>query len=202
MITTLRTGALTLTSVQYQFDANKLLTIKLTTTGNHTLYGNVNIALANVLAINVYDINGALITDFFNETFSFKRTGAATLEYTQTIQSGIAQSIPLSTLTNNGAGITATVANASFDLVAGTYNFLLLSTADSVFSTSKVSIKQLDVGGTGVDGVESLFYQVDDLAANPQEFSINNVDLTFNFSTRVSINADVSGTTNIPLIIT
>lgn len=202
MITTLRTGTLTLDAVQYKFDANKRLTIRLITDGAHKLYGDVNITLTNVADINIYDQSGLLVEDFFNDTFLFTRTGATTLEYSQVINSGVAQTESFETLANNGSAITATVANSSFDLPAGTYNFLLLDTADSVFSISSISIKQLNIGNSGVDGVESLFYEEDDFNANPKEFSINNVDLTFKFPARVSINSDDSGVTNIPLIIT
>jgi hypothetical protein len=193
--TTLRTGVLTLASAQYSIDQNYNLTIKLTASSAHKLYGSVNITLANVnLGVNGKE------EGFLNDTLSFTRTGTSTLEYTTKI-SNINAQIGLTTLPNNGSAITATVANSSFDLAAGTYNFLLLDTADSVFSTSAISIKQLNLGGIGVDGVESLFYEEDDFTVDPKQFSINNVDLTFKFPARVSINADVSGTTNIPLII-
>ena len=198
MLTTLRTGALTLSSVQYKFDANKRLTIKLTTTGNHLLYGDVNIILANVLDINIYDKDSLLVEDFFNDTFLFSRTGATTLEYSVEINSGIAQATSFTTLTNNGSAITATVANSSIDLNAGSYNFALLDTADSEFSTSTISIKQLDLGGTGVDGVESVF----DELGNGDYLSINGEDLTFDFPARVSIKDNDAGTTNIPILIT
>ena len=197
-VTTLRTGALTLTSVQYKFDASKRLTIKLTTTGSHLLYGDVNITLANVKDINIYDKDGVLVEDFFNSTFSFVRTAATTLEYSQVINSGVTQSESFATLDNNGSAITVTVANSSFDLEAGTYNFNLLDTADSEFSTSKVSIKQIDIEATGADGVESLF---DELGATADYLSINGQDLTFQTTARVSLNANDAGVTNIPLVI-
>jgi hypothetical protein len=201
MITTLRTGALTLLSVQYRFDANKRLTIKLTSDGEHKLYGDVNITLANVADINIYDNQGNLIEDFFNNTFLFSRTGEDTLEYSENINSGVAQTEASATLADDGDDITATVANSSFDLPAGTYNFLLLDTANSAFSSSAIAIKQLNVGGTGVDGIESVYYEEDDFIADPKEFSINNLDLVFNFAARVSIKDNNAGVTNIPLII-
>lgn len=197
-VTTLRTGALTLTSVQYKFDESKRLTIKLTTTGSHKLYGDINVALANVKTINIYDKDGVLVENFFNDTFSFVRTGATTLEYNQIINSGITQSEYFATLDNNGSAITATVSNSSFDLEAGTYNFNLLDTADSEFSTSKVSIKQIDIEDTETDGVESLF---DELGATTDYLSINGQDLTFQTTARVSLNANDAGVTNIPLVI-
>ena len=194
---TLRTGALTVTSVEYTFDANKRLTVKITTTGNHKLYGNTNIVLANVKNINIYNKEGTLLENYFNNTFSFTRTGATTLEFSEIINSGMPQSEAFATLENNGTNITATVSNASFVLSAGIYNFLLLDTADTVFSTSTISIKQNNIEGYGLDGVESIFDE-DGAADYP---SINNQDLTFRFSVTVSIKNDVSGTTNIPLIV-
>jgi hypothetical protein len=197
MLTTLRTGALTLTAVQYKF-INGILTIKLTTDGSHKLYGNVNITLANVLDINIYDKDRLLVEDFFNATFLFSRTGATTLEYSVDINSGIAQSADFTTLTNNGSAITATVANASINLGAGNYNFALLDTADSEFSTSTIAIKQLDLGNTGIDGVESVF----DELGEGDFLSINGEDLTFDFTAQVSIKDNDAGTTNIPILIT
>jgi hypothetical protein len=198
MLTTLRTGALTLTSAQYKFEANKRLTIKLTTTGNHLLYGDVNITLANVLDINIYDKDRLLVEDYFNATFLFSRTGAATLEYSVEITSGIDQSLDFATLTNNGSAITATVANASINLGAGSYNFALLDTSDSEFSTSTISVKQLNLGNTGLDGVESVF----DELGEGDFLSINGEDLTFDFTAQVSIKDNDAGTTNIPILIT
>lgn len=196
-LTTLRTGALTLTSIQYKFDANKRLTIKITSTGDHKLHGNTNIVLANAKSINIYNKDGSLVSDYFNNTFSFKRTGATTLEFSEIINSGMPQSEAFATLENNGSSITATISNSSFILSPGIYNFLLLDTADTVFSTSTISIKQNNIEGYGLDGVESIFDE-DGAADYP---SINNQDLTFIFSVTVSIKNDVSGTTNIPLIV-
>lgn len=201
-ITTLRTGALTLTAVQYKFDASGLLTIKLTTDGNHKLYGDVNIALTNVKNINVYNAARVLAADYFNNTFLFSRTSPTTLEFSVNITSGITQSDAFITLPNNGDDIIATVNNTSIDLTTGTYNFALLDTTDSEFSTSHIGVKQLNVGGTGVDGVESLFYEVDDFTATPKEFTINGQDLTFYFNAKVSLKADDANVTNIPLVIT
>lgn len=197
MITTLRTGALTLSSVQYKFDANKLLTIKLTTTGDHKLYGDVNIALANVLDINIYNKDGVLIEDFFNNTFSFSRIGASTLEYSTQINSGVAQSEVFTTLSDSGSAITATVANNSFSLERGTYNFTLIDSADSVFSTSRVGIREVNIGGNGINGIQA---EYDELGVGAY-LSIHDEDLTFIYGAEVSIVSN-SGTTNIPLIIT
>jgi hypothetical protein len=198
MLTTLRTGALTLTAVQYKFDANKRLTIKLTTDGSHKLYGDVNITLANVLSINIYNSSGNLASNFFNGIFLFSRTGATTLEYSVNINSGIAQTESFVTLSNNGSAITATVVNSSFQLEPGTYNFLLLDTADSAFSTSQVAVKQLDLENSGVDGVPSLY----DEEGAADYLSINGQDLTFKYRAEVYINANDAGVTNIPLVIT
>lgn len=197
MITTLRTGALTLSSVQYKFDANKLLTIKLTTTGDHKLYGDVNIALANVLDINIYNKDGVLIEDFFNNTFSFSRIGASTLEYSTQINSGVAQSEVFTTLSDSGSAITATVANNSFSLERGTYNFTLIDSVDSVFSTSRVGIREVNIGGNGINGIQA---EYDELGVGAY-LSIHDEDLTFIYGAEVSIVSN-SGTTNIPLIIT
>lgn len=199
MLTTLRTGSLTLSSVQYKFDANKKLTIKLTASSAHKLYGDVKVTLANVKDINIYLSDASLSEDFFNTTFTFTRTGSTTLEYSQTINSGIAQIESFATLPNNGSSITATIANSYVDLdESGVYNFLLLDTADTEFSTSKISIQQLNVGNSTIAGIESLFNEEGDA----DYLSINNQDLYFDYATRISINADVSGTTNIPLLIT
>lgn len=199
MLTTLRTGSLTLSSVQYKFDANKKLTIKLTAPSSHKLYGDVKVTLANVKDINIYLSDASLSEDFFNTTFTFTRTGSTTLEYSQTINSGIAQTESFATLPNNGSSITATIANSYVNLnESGVYNFLLLDTADTEFSTSKVSIQQLNVGNSTIAGIESLFNEEGDA----DYLSINNQDLYLDYATRISINADVSGTTNIPLLIT
>lgn len=198
MITTLRTGALTLLSVEYKFDANKRLSIKLTTDGDHKLYGDVYIALDNVKNINIYESDGTLNSDYFNDTFLFSRTGADTLEYSEIIKSGVSQSESYATLEDDGSDITATVANSSIALVAGTYNLLLLDTTDSVFSTSTISVKQTDIAGDGVDGLESIF----DEDGSGDYLSINNQDLTFEYSANVGIVNDDSGVTNIPLLIT
>jgi hypothetical protein len=198
MLTTLRTGSLTLSSVQYKFDANKKLRIKLTASSAHKLYGDVNITLANVKNINIYDKNGLLVEDYFNRTFKFIRTDSTTLEYSETINSGVAQTESLATLANNGSSITATIANSSVDLERGIYNFLLLDTVDSDFSTSKISIKLLNLDNTDIDGIESVFNELGDT----NYLSINNQDLTFDLSARVSIKDNNAGTTNIPLLIT
>jgi len=196
-ITTLRTGALTLDTVKYKFNADGYLTIEIRTDADHGIYGEVNVTLANVKDLNVYDIDGNLVEDFFNNTFLFKKYSDDRLVYTQRIRSGIAQSESLITLTNNGSAIEATVANSSIDLAAGTYNFNLLDTDDSEFSTSLISIKQLNLGSTDVDGIESVF----DEAGDGDYLSINGQDLTFQTTARVSLKDDDSGTTNIPLVI-
>jgi hypothetical protein len=198
MITTLRTGALTLDSVQYKFDSEKNLTIKLTTDGNHTLYGDVNIALSDVFDFTIFDESNTLIADFFNNTFLFSKTSDTTLEYTQKIQSGIDATEVFATLDPVSEGtISATVANSSFDLPAGNYNFLLLDSADSVFSGSKISIKMTNVGKTGVDGIASIF----DENGEADVFSINNQDLQFSYPATVSLVDNNANVTNIPLII-
>jgi hypothetical protein len=199
MLTTLRTGALTLTGVEYKFDANNLLTIKIITDGNHKIYGDVNINLSNVADINIYNSEGQLVEDYFNKTFKFSDVAGTSLIYSETIKSGIAQTESFIELPNDGTDIVATVDNASIDLAAGTYNFLLLDTKDMEFSTSSIAIKEINIAGTGVNGLESVFYEEDNFTANPKEFSINNVDLTFQYGARVSLKNDVSGTTNIPL---
>ena len=197
MITTLRTGALTLSSIQYKFDTLKRLTIRLTTSANHKIYGDVNILLANVLEIDIYTKEGALIQNYFNRTFEFTRISSTILEFSEVIGSGIAPSESFATLENDGDPIAATVANSYFDLPAGNYNFLLLDSADSDFSDSQIGIKMLDIGKTGVNGIESIF----DETGEGDYLSINNQDLSFNYPARISIKNDDSGNTNIPLII-
>lgn len=196
-VTTLRTGALTLGTVKYKFNADGYLAIELTTDGSHKLYGDVNITLANVVVTNIYDLNGNVVEDFFNDTFSFTRVSATKLTYAQKIKSGIAQSESFITLDNDGTDIEATVANSSFELAAGTYNFSLIDTADSDFSTSTISIKQLNLGYTGIDGLESIFNE----EGAGDSVSINGQDLTFQVSARVSIKDNDAGVTNIPLVI-
>lgn len=198
MITTLRTGALTLSSIQYKFDANKRLTVKITTSASHKIYGEVNIILANVKKTNIYDKSKSLIEDYFNNTLKFTRTGSTTLEYSEVITSGVEQAETFTTLDNNGTPITATVDNASIDLSAGQYNFLLLDTADSVFSGAKIGIKQKNIENVGVDGLTSSF----DENGLADVLSINNQDLTFKFSANVSLIDNDANVTNIPLIIT
>jgi len=197
MITTLRTGALTLTSAQYKFGADKNLIIRLTASAAHKLYGEVNITLANVLAINIFQKDGAMIADYFNRTLKFTRVSETELEFSEVIDRGIAASETFATLTNNGSAITATIANSSFDLPAGSYNFLLLDSADSVFSGATIEAKLLDVGNTGEDGVPAIF---DELGLG-DNFSINNQDLQFSYPARISLVDNNAGVTNIPLII-
>lgn len=198
MLTTLRTGSLTLSSIQYKFDANNFLTIKITASSAHKMYGDVKITLANVKTLNITREDKTVNDDYLNSTFTFVRTGATTLEYKEQISSGLPKSDSFITLPNNGSSITATIANSSIDLEKGIYNFLLLDSADSEFSTSDISIKQLNLANSSIDGLESIF---DELGSGDY-LSINNQDLHFDFPARVSINNDVSGTTNIPLLIT
>lgn len=199
MLTTLRTGALALDiAVQYKFSAaDKKLTIRLTSDGNHKLYGDLNIALSNADEINIKRPDGSLVEDYFNKTFKFSRVSSTVLEYSEIIESGITIAENFSNLPDNGDAIEATIANDSFDLPAGRYNFLLLDTADSNFSTSKISIKLLNIGKTGVDGLESLFNK----DGSSDYLSINNRDLLFSYPARISIKNDNSGVTNIPLMI-
>lgn len=196
-ITTLRTGALTLSTVKYKFNASGYLSIELTTSDNHKIYGDIDITLANVKNINIYGANENLIENFFNKTFSFTRTSDTQLVSSQNIKSGIEQSESFITLPNSGTSITATVANSFFDLKAGTYNFNLLDTADSDFSTSLISIKELNLGQTNIDGLESVF----DKEGLTDYLSINGQDLTFKTTARVSIKNNNSNVTNIPLVI-
>jgi len=197
MITTLRTGALALTSAQYKFGADKNLTIRLTASAAHKLYGDVNITLANVLATNIFQKDGAMIENYFNRTLKFTRISATQLEFSEVIDRGIAASETFANLTNNGSAITATIANASFDLPAGTYNFLLLDSADSVFSTSKIQSQILDVEGTGEAGVARVFDQV----GEGDFLSINGLDLQFSYPAQISLLENNAGITNIPLVI-
>ena len=199
MITTLRTGLLTLSTVEYKFDSAKRLTIKLTTTSDHLLWGDVNIVLANALDIDIFKENRVLAEDFFNSNFLFTRTSATTLEFSLIINANnpnITQSDNFITLDNNGSSITATVDNASIFLGLGSWNFLLIDT-DTNFSTSTIGITQTNVGKTGVDGVQAEYNR--DGAGNV--FSINDIDLTFKSTARVELINDVSGITNIPLVI-
>jgi len=197
MLTTLRTGSLALSSVQYKFDANKRLTIKLTTSSEHKLYGDVKITLANVKNINIYDSSGNLVEDFFNDTFIFSRAGSTTLEYSQVINSVASQAESFTVLDDDGNDIEATIDNASFDLPVGTYNFLLLDSENSNFSTSKISAKLLNIGGTIENGVESLF----DELGNGNYLSINNQELHFQYPARISLYENDAGVTNIPLVV-
>jgi len=202
IVTTLRTGELTLLSVQYKFEFNQL-TVRLNTDGEHKLHGDVKITLANVKNTNITLLNQSeYIANYFNNTFDFKRIGIDTLEFSVAANNGIAESSSFTTLENNGTAITATVANSYVDLPAGKYNFLLLNTADSNFSTSSISIKQINIGFTGVDGLEAELWGNEDLTANPKKFSINNADLSFDYPVRVSIKNNNPNVTNIPLIIT
>jgi hypothetical protein len=200
--TTLRTGALTLLSVQYKFELNRL-TVRLNTDGAHKLYGNVKITLANVQNINITLLNQDNFTaNYFNNTFEFKRVDTDTLEFSVQAKSGIAESSSFITLPNNGTAITATVANSFIDLPMGSYNFLLADTTDSEFSTSSISIKQINIGFIGLDGEEATLWGEEDLTADPKKYSINNADLSFDYPARVSIKNNDPNVTNIPLIIT
>jgi len=189
IVTTLRTGALTLLSVQYKFELG-VLSVRFTTDGAHKLYGNVDITLANVQ------------NSFFNQTLSFKRESADQLIYSSQVDAGVTPSTEWVTLPNNGTAITATVANSFIDLPINNYNFLLLDTVDSNFSTSSISIKQTNIGFTGVDGLEAELWGAEDLTATPPKYSINNADLSFDYPVRVSIKNNNPNVTNIPLIIT
>jgi len=109
----------------------------------------------------------------------------------------VAQTESFATLSEDGSAITATVANTSIDLDKGVYDFFLLDTSDSEFSTSKISIKQIDLYNSGVDGVESIF----DELGEGDYLSINGADLSFDLDCRVSIKDNDAGTTNIPILI-
>lgn len=202
IVTTLRTGALTLLSVQYKFEFNQL-TVRLNTDGGHKLHGNVKITLANVKNMNITLLNqSGFVTDYFNDTFEFKRVDADTLEFSVAVSNGITESSSFTTLENNGTAITATVANSYVDLPAGKYNFLLADTADSDFSTSSISIKQTNIGFAGLNGLEAQLWGVENFTADPKKFSINNADLSFDYPVRVSIKNNNPNVTNIPLTIT
>lgn len=196
MLTTLRTGSLTLSSAQYRFDANKRLTIKLTTSGAHKLYGDVNITLANVKDINIYKADGSLSEDYFNNTFTFVRTGETTLEYQEMINSGVDQAAVFATLANNGSAITATAANGSLELQSGTYVFKLIQTSDSDFDSALISVQETNVF-EDLDGRPELF---DEDGDTTDYLSIDGIEMTFKSSALVSISSAGSDT-NIPLLI-
>lgn len=199
MITTLRTGGLILdTNAEYKFTAaDKKLTIKLTSDGDHKLYGDVNIALTNAEALTITLPDGSQKQDFFNDTFKFTRKSDTTLEYSIKIESGITPTEEFDDLPDSGSAVEANIANDSFDLSAGKYSFFLLDTEDMEFSTSTISIKQLNVGNSGIDGIESEF----DETGEGDLMSINNADLSFSYTAEISIKNDDSGVTNIPLVI-
>lgn len=198
MLTTLRTGSLTLSSIQYSFDANNFLTIKLTASAAHKIYGEAKITLANVKVYNITKEDKTLSNDYLNGTFTFVRTGSTTLEYKEQILSGIPKSDSLITLLNDGSSITATIANSYVDIEKGEYNFLLLDTSDSEFSTSRIGINYKDLANTGIAGLKAEYNEIGDT----DYLSINDLDLSFDYPVRVSIVSDDSGTTNIPLKIT
>jgi len=202
MLTTLRTGALALTSVQYKFDANNRLTVKITTNGNHGLFGDGLITLANVLNISVYGSTNELITNYFNKTLSFKAISPDALEFYSEISSGLTQSEVFVTLPNSGLNITATVANDVIVLTAGNYNFSLIDVAVTNFSTSSIKIKYKDIANSGEDGESSFFYKQDNFEATPKEFGINGQVLNFIYPVEVSIYQNNPNVTNIPLVIT
>jgi hypothetical protein len=127
----------------------------------------------------------------------FTRISATKLEFSEVINQGIAASETFANLTNNGSAITATINNASFDLPAGTYNFLLLDSADSVFSTSKIQSQILDVAETGEAGVPRVF----DQTGEGDFLSINGLDLQFSYAAQISLLENDAGITNIPLVI-
>ncbi len=91
MLTTLTNRALALDiGAEYKFDAaTKKLTIKLTSDGDHKVYGDVNIALTGAEEIDIYKKDGALAADYFNSTFKFSRTADDELEYSEIIDRGV-----------------------------------------------------------------------------------------------------------------
>ena len=197
-ITTLRTGSLTLSAVEYKFDANKRLSIKLTTDGAHKLYGDVNIILANVLSISIYDNRGALIENFFNNNFSFSAISSDTLEYSQVINSGVEQSETFVALADNGSDITATVDNDEIQIPTGKYTFKLIATEDTVFDGALVTFQELNIASIGeasYDGVMDFFAET--TAGNYQ--TVDNQELTFQFEAKMAL-SNKGSNTNIPIL--
>jgi len=199
MLTTLRTGALTLEiAAQYKFLASsKKLTIKLTSVSGHKLYGDIKITLSNAEVVAIKKRDGAIVSDYFNRTFLFTKTGENSFEYNEFIHSGIAASETFIDLPDNGDPVEAFIDNELVDIPSNKYDFFLLDSADTVFSTSKVSIKYPNVGSSGVAGIESLF----DEDGAGDLLSINGLTFSFAYTVRIGLSGNVAGTTNIPLVI-
>lgn len=122
--TTLMQATLSLTSIQYKYDASQSnpskLTIKITTTSANGIYGTVKVQLANV---KNYKVDA--VENYFNTTLlNFTRTGTDTLESVidwqttnfATQKQDLNDSNVFQTLPNNGSAITAQVQNTSFTI--------------------------------------------------------------------------------------
>ena len=77
------------------------------------------------------------------------------------------------------------------------FNFLLLHSADSIFSGAKIQSQLLNVAKTEEDGVPRLFDQL----GEDDFLSINGLDLQFSYPARISLVNNNAGITNIPLVI-
>lgn len=200
-LTTLTQRALTGITVKYKFFKNKI-TLIIETASDHNLFGEVNIILANVQSINIYQDGETLLEDAFNNTFLFEAVSKTRLEHTFDAVSGFNPQQDLEIiLPNNGSFITANVDNLTFDLIKGTYFFKLLDVASKNFDGSFVSVKEKNLVKIGDDNYDGIQEDFDENGDTFDYLSIDGQQLTFHFVTEVSSTVGDTNNTNIPLLV-
>ncbi len=197
MLLTLSNRSLADFTVKYEFFENKL-TLIVETDNPHKIYGKTKITLTNCQDKNIYTDYETVVEDFFNDTHEVEAVSTTRLEKTIVCYRGFPHSAEEIEVQNNGSSITAAITNSSVYLEPGKYNFLLLDSEDTEFSTSKISIEQTNIANTGLSGIGALFNE----SGAGDYPSINNSDLTFTNKVLISLHEDDEGVTNIPLFIT
>lgn len=197
--TTLKTGSISIDSLEYKFDADKNLTIKINTSSDHLIVGEVYATLANVEEKNIYDNNLNLIEDIFNNTFLFKATSKTSLEHVVKIKSGLIQTENFLTLNDNGTDITVDIENDSIELDAGVYLFKLTNEINTDFDGATIKISELKVSSDGEEFYSGFSKEYSDDDSELYD-SIDDQELTFDYKVRIELN-NATSNTNIPLVI-
>lgn len=203
MLTTLTQRLLTGAIPKYKF-FNKKLHIFIDIEAGHAILGEVNVNLANIQSLNVYN-NQTLIENFFNGTFKFEAISDTRLESIHDITSGFEPSLNEIDLDDNGEDeILITVDNIVVKLPAGEYVFKLIDTEISNFDNAKITLKEKNIakiGESSLDGVEDIFSENTFVDVDSKTYqTIDNQELTFDFTAVVGL-LNKGDDTNIPLLI-
>ena len=200
MLTTLTQRNLIDTTIKYKF-INGELTLIIETNAAHNTFGEVNVTLSNCAAINIYTSTENLVTDYFNNSFLFNATTLNRLECSLKVTNGIEPTGEEIELPNNGTDIVAQIDNLEFFIPLGVYLINLLDSSSTSFDGAKVSFQEqniINIDGNQFNGLADVF---DDGSDQVNYQSVDNQELTFCSTCKISV-VDNSSGTNIPLFCT